>query len=74
MKKYEINVVVQICEQGTDLYSSSQPAMKFSVTENIPKGVDPVQHLRSRLKEEIKRHASTVELDYEDQENPDEEV
>lgn len=53
MKKYTLNVEICITE-GSASYDPPKP-IKFKFEEIIPEGVNPIQYLRTRLTEEVKK-------------------
>ena len=60
-KKYQFEISVKIVEQAK--WSDKDPEINFAITENIPSGVHPIDYLRQRLSEEIRRHGSQVSLE-----------
>ena len=60
-KLYKLEVSVKIVERSS--YSDKIPDIAFSVRENIPASVHPVDYARQRLGEEIRRHASQTSLE-----------
>ena len=60
-KLYKLEISVKIVERSS--YSDKIPEIAFSVRENIPTGTHPVDYLRQRLSEEVRRHASQTTLE-----------
>jgi hypothetical protein len=60
-KKYQFEISVKIVERSR--WSDKEPDIGFAITENIPSGVHPVDYLRQRLSEEIRRHASQTTIE-----------
>lgn len=61
-KRYRLEVSVKISEQSAYNFDK-MPDIDFAVSENIPAGVHPIDYLRQRLSEEVRRHASQTTLD-----------
>lgn len=60
-KKYQFEIAVKVVERSR--WSDKDPEISFAITESIPSGVHPIDYLRQRLSEEIRRHASQVSLE-----------
>ncbi|QEH36547.1 hypothetical protein OJF2_51310 [Aquisphaera giovannonii] len=61
-RQYKFEVSVKIVERSV-LSNDKLPELQFAIAEKIPCGVHPVDYLRQRLSEEIRRHASQASLD-----------
>lgn len=61
-KAYKLEFTVKIVERSALTYDKT-PDMEFAVSEQIPSGIHPVDYLRQRLSEEVRRHASQFTLE-----------
>lgn len=69
MKKFKVKMQVSITEVMGN-YNDPTP-LSFDITENVPKDVDPLKYLPKRLAEELKRHSNGLELEWKDENSPE---
>ena len=60
-KRYKLEFTIKIEERS--IWRDKEPEIEFTVSEHIPAGIHPVDYLRQRLSEEVRRHASQVTLE-----------
>ena len=59
---YEVNVELSIRKEGDVL----RHIERVSLTDRVPEGEDPVQHLRKLISREFKRKFADLELPYDE--------
>jgi len=74
MKKHYMKFEITLGDAEARANYGYSPIVKFTVDENIPEGVEPIQYMRGRLREEINRHAASAKFDWENVEEPTDDI
>ena len=64
MNKHILEFELRIKKE--DSYGGGSTGFDVRIREPIPKGMDPMDHLKKRLGEEYKRNVDVIEFDYKD--------